>query len=112
MSWDTPLFAPSSSCARRRCFTTTTRCTPLSAELTPAGPHFSKLFPQRFQLWLYRWAMDRAHLDTILDRFVVDPLMRLSHLFAKLDYLGLQGPMRLPEEVPLSMRKAAIQRSE
>src|SRR5579884_2023249 len=84
----------------------------IGGELTPAGPHFSKLFPQRFQLWLYRWAMDRAHLDTILDRFVVDPLMQLSRISAKLDYLGLNAPMRRPEEVPLSMRKAAIQRSE
>ena len=80
--------------------------------LTPAGRHLGMLFPERFQLWLYRWAMDRAHLDTILDRFVVDPLIRLSHLFAKLDYLGLQGPMRQPEKVPLFMQSAARQRSE
>jgi NADH:ubiquinone oxidoreductase subunit 5 (subunit L)/multisubunit Na+/H+ antiporter MnhA subunit len=84
----------------------------IGRELTPAGRHLARLFPESFQLWLYRWAMDRAHLDTILDRFVVDPLMRLSHLFAKLDYLGLPGPMRRAEEVALFMQNAARQRSE
>jgi NADH:ubiquinone oxidoreductase subunit 5 (subunit L)/multisubunit Na+/H+ antiporter MnhA subunit len=84
----------------------------IGGELTPAGRHLAKLFPERFQLWLYRWAMDRACLDTILDRFIVDPLMRLSRLFAMLDYLGLDGPWRRPEEVPPSMQNVARQRGE
>jgi NADH-quinone oxidoreductase subunit L len=84
----------------------------MGGELTPTGRHLAKLFPQRFQSWLYRWAMDRAHLDTILDRFVVDPLMQLSRISAKVDYLGLDGPWRRPEKVRLSMRHAASQRSK
>ncbi len=84
----------------------------IGGELTPAGRHLARLFPRRFQLWLYRWAMDRAHLDTILDRFVVYPFMRLSNIFAKLDYVGMDGPVRRPEPVPLSMQNAASQRSE
>ena len=57
-------------------------------ELSPTGQHLDELFPERFQLWLYRWALDRGHLDTVLDRFVIHYLMRLSRLFAKLDRIG------------------------
>jgi NADH-quinone oxidoreductase subunit L len=60
-------------------------------ELAPTGKHLQELFPQRLQIWLYRWALDRGHLDTILDRFVVDPLIRLSRMFSKLDSIAL-GP--------------------
>ncbi len=84
----------------------------IGSEITPAGRHLAKLLPEHFQLWLYRWALDRAHLDTILDRFVVYPLMRLSNIFAKLDYVGMDGPVRRPEPVPLSMQNAASQRSK
>lgn len=60
-------------------------------ELAPTGKHLEELFPPRLQMWLYRWALDRGHLDTILDRFVVDPLIRLSRMFSKLDSIAL-GP--------------------
>ena len=44
-------------------------CTPPS-EANSRGPASicETLFPERVQLWLYRWALDRGHLDTILDR--------------------------------------------
>lgn len=54
-------------------------------ELTATGKHLQKLFPRAAQLWLYRWALDRAHLDTMLDRALVDPLMWFSRLFGRLD---------------------------
>jgi NAD(P)H-quinone oxidoreductase subunit 5 len=57
-------------------------------DLSPTGKHLEDLFPQRMQLWLYRWALDRCHLDTILDRYAIHPLMRLSRLFARLDGMG------------------------
>jgi NAD(P)H-quinone oxidoreductase subunit 5 len=57
-------------------------------DLSPTGRHLEDLFPQRMQLWLYRWALDRGHLDTMLDRYAIDPLMRLSKLFARLDGMG------------------------
>jgi len=47
------------------------------------------VLPERTRLWLYRWALDRGHLDTILDRWVIHPLTQLSRLFAKLDNFGL-----------------------
>jgi NAD(P)H-quinone oxidoreductase subunit 5 len=61
----------------------------MGGETSAAGRHLEELFPRRMQLWLYRWALDRGHLDTILDRFVIHPLMRLSRFFAGLDRVGL-----------------------
>jgi NAD(P)H-quinone oxidoreductase subunit 5 len=78
----------------------------MGGELSPTGSRLEDLFPKRAQLWLYRWALDRGHLDTILDRWVIHPLMRLSKLFARLDGLGLDGPVRRPEEVAISMNPA------
>jgi len=78
----------------------------MGGELSPAGSRLEDLFPKRAQLWLYRWALDRGHLDTILDRWVIHPLMQLSNLFARLDGMGLHRPARRPEEVAISMRPA------
>lgn len=78
-------------------------------ELSPAGKHLEDLLPDRFHLWLYRWALDRGHLDTVLDRFVVHPLMQLSKLFAKLDRWGLARPAGRPEKVMLSGPRPARQ---
>ena len=61
-----------------------------------------ELLPESAQLWLYRWALDRGHLDTILDRYFVHPLIRLSTWFAKIDNLGLARPVKR-EEPPLSL---------
>jgi NAD(P)H-quinone oxidoreductase subunit 5 len=69
----------------------------IGGELSPTGRFLEGLFPERVQLWLYRWALDRGHLDTILDGLVVHPLMRLSALFARLDGLGLHLPEQRPE---------------
>ena len=60
----------------------------IGAETAPAGRHLEDLIPEHAQWWLYRWALDRGHLDTILDRWVIDPLMRLSRLFARLDSIA------------------------
>ncbi len=46
------------------------------------------LLPDRVRLWLYRWALDRGHLDTILDRCFIQPLYEVSRLFTKLDGIG------------------------
>jgi NADH-quinone oxidoreductase subunit L len=60
----------------------------IGGDVSPTGRHLENFLPQGIQLWLYRWAFDRGHLDTILDRWVIDPLMQLSRLFARLDGLG------------------------
>ncbi len=74
----------------------------IGGELSPTGKHLGDLFPEPVQLWLYRWALDRGHLDTILDRLAIHPLIRLSNLFAKLDSLGLDPSVSRHEEVALS----------
>ena len=61
--------------------------------------YVEELLPERVHLWLYRWALDRGHLDTILDRFVIHPLMRLSRLFAKFDGTGSRRPVQRSESV-------------
>jgi len=78
----------------------------IGGELSPTGKHLEELFSERAQLWLYRWSLDRGHLDTILDRFVIHPLMRLSRLFARLDSKGLDQSLSL-REAPASTHIAA-----
>ena len=78
----------------------------IGGELSPTGRHLEDLFSERMQLWLYRWSLDRGHLDTILDRFVIYPLMRLSRIFTRLDGVGLDRFAGL-REAPLSGRQAA-----
>jgi len=49
------------------------------------------LLPDGVRLWLYRWAFDRGHLDTILDRWFIHPLYEISRLFTKMDGIGTAG---------------------
>ncbi len=62
----------------------------VGGEFARTGQHLEALFPEGVQLWLYRWSLDRGHLDTILDRWAVGPLVRLSGQFARLDDLGIE----------------------
>jgi NADH:ubiquinone oxidoreductase subunit 5 (subunit L)/multisubunit Na+/H+ antiporter MnhA subunit len=78
----------------------------VGGDLAPTGRHLEELFPERVQLWLYRWSLDRGHLDTLLDRFVTCPLMRLSRLFARLDSFGLEGGVGRAQ-APVRTRSAA-----
>ena len=57
----------------------------------PAGTQAEDLLPESIRLWLYRWAFDRGHLDTILDLYVIEPLLSLSRIFARLDRAGSRG---------------------
>src|SRR5690348_6313785 len=80
----------------------------IGGEIIPAR-QFEDLLPERVMLWLYRWAFDRGHLDTFLDRWVIDPLLRVSRLFAKLDHIGMPRGVRRPTEVTISMQDPAEQ---
>jgi len=53
--------------------------------LSETGAHLSRVIPEPVQQWLFRLAMDRGHLDTILSRLVVEPLVTLSRLLGALD---------------------------
>lgn len=66
----------------------------IGAEAAPAGRQLEDLIPERVQLWLYRWAFDRGHLDTILDRWLVHPLLEVARFFASLDRIGSPRPAR------------------
>ncbi len=82
----------------------------IGGEEESAGNWIEDLLPARSQLWLYRWALDRGHLDTILDRFVIYPLMRLSKLFARLDRIGLPPTPERREQPVASFGAAARER--
>ena len=71
-------------------------------EAVSAGTQFEDLFPERLRLWLYRWAFDRGHLDTILDRYVIQPLLDLSKFLARLDHVGSAQPANRPGELEVS----------
>ncbi len=57
-------------------------------EASQAETELERLLSASVQLRLYRWAIDRGHLDTLLDRFIVHRLTKLSRVFAKLDRIG------------------------
>jgi len=78
----------------------------VGGEFSRTGQHLDTLIPERVQLWLYRWSLDRGHLDTILDRLVVEPLTRVSRLFARLDAIG-GVPAASTDEAPVALPRAA-----
>ena len=73
---------------------------------------FEDMLPENVRLWLYRWAFDRGHLDTILDRWLVQPLLDLSMLFARLDRLGSRVQPSRPGEVAVSVPSVAGQEGD
>jgi NAD(P)H-quinone oxidoreductase subunit 5 len=50
--------------------------------LPKTGAHYEALLPAAARLWLYRFAIDRGHLDTILDRFLIAPVLRAARRVA------------------------------
>jgi NAD(P)H-quinone oxidoreductase subunit 5 len=82
----------------------------VGGEVSRTGQHLEGLLPERLQLWLYRWSFDRGHLDTILDGFAIEPLMRLSILLARADGIAARRS-NLPneEDTPMSLARTAGQ---
>ena len=81
----------------------------VGGDLSPTGTQWEDLLPEPARLWLYRWALDRGHLDTILDRFMISPLMSLSSFFGRLDNWGLHQSASRREKVALSLQSPASQ---
>ena len=78
----------------------------IGGELAAAtGGQMEDLLPEGVRLWLYRWALDRGHLDTILDRWLIQPLTQLSRLFARLDSIGLTAAARRSGETAILIRR-------
>lgn len=80
----------------------------IGSETAPAETQFENPMPEKVRLWLYRWALDRGHLDTILDRWVIEPLLDLSRLLARLDHLEWRRATPA-DPVAHSERRAAVQ---
>jgi len=82
-------------------------------EVSPAGKQIEELLPRRVHLLVYRWAFDRGHLDTILDRWVIDPLLRVSAHLAKLDRIGTaRTTIQSRSMAPISLHGRAGQRGD
>jgi NAD(P)H-quinone oxidoreductase subunit 5 len=79
----------------------------IGGEISPTGRHLKDLIPEAAQFWLYRWALDRGHLDTILDRWFIHPLLQISRLFARMDGIGMTARANPRKESSISMRSAA-----
>jgi NAD(P)H-quinone oxidoreductase subunit 5 len=85
----------------------------IGTKLAPTGKQFEELLPERVQLWLYRWAFDRGHLDTILDRWVIDPLLQVSSYFARHDRIGMSWTAMQPRNTaPIALQGQAKQGSD
>ena len=85
----------------------------IGGELSPTGKQIEESLPERVKLWLYRWAFDRGHLDTILDRWVIDPLLHVSSYLAKVDRTGVsQATVQSRNVAPILLQGAARQRSD
>jgi NADH-quinone oxidoreductase subunit L len=83
----------------------------IGGEVSPTGTHLEDLLPKAMQVWLYRWALDRGYLDTILDRWFIHPLIEISRLFARLDSIGFARGKQRPESL-LMLRKPANEGAE
>ena len=83
----------------------------IGGEAAPAETGFEDVVPEKVRLWLYRWAFDRGHLDTILDRWVIEPLLELSRLFARIDQVG-RTRVRTPSERSGTAMRAASQEGD
>lgn len=64
----------------------------IGGKLSPTGKQIEEMLPERVQLWLYRWALDRGHLDTMLERWVVAPLSELSTYLSRRDRTPVPSP--------------------
>jgi len=65
--------------------------------------HTEDLLPETARVWLYRWALDRGHLDTVLDRWFIHPLLQTSRLFGRLDGMGAATRVRQRQQPSMSM---------
>ena len=75
----------------------------------PPDKQFEDMLPESWRLWLYRWAFDRGHLDTILDRWLVQPLLDLSKLLDRMDRMGSPRDRIRAAEPAISVTGAAHQ---
>jgi hypothetical protein len=68
----------------------------IGGDFTPTGKQVEALLPERVQVWLYRWALDRGHLDTMIERWVIAPLSQLSAYLSQQDRTRTSFPTTIP----------------
>ena len=71
-------------------------------ESSSSGKQIEEMLPEKVQLWLYRWALDRGHLDTMMGRWVVAPLLQLSAYLSRLDRASA------PSHIPIRSGEVSI----
>ena len=81
----------------------------IGGEMASGETQLEDLFPEAVHLWVYRFAFDRGHLDTILDRWLVQPLLDVSRFLARLDHLGSPAYKIRSARAAVSMTGAAPQ---
>jgi NAD(P)H-quinone oxidoreductase subunit 5 len=84
----------------------------IGSESAGAETPLENLLPENIRSWLYRWALDRGHLDTILERFVVQPLLNVSRFLARLDKFGAPGFGRRTARVAVSVTGVSRQEGD
>jgi NAD(P)H-quinone oxidoreductase subunit 5 len=47
-------------------------------DLGQTGHVYERLLPERVRAWLYRFAVERSHLEPLLDRLIARPALRLA----------------------------------
>lgn len=75
--------------------------------LEKTGRHYDYYLPEPVRIWLYRMAMDRGHLDTLLENVFIQPLLQLSRGLARLDRIGLtksEGAANVPPTIHTTLR--------
>jgi NAD(P)H-quinone oxidoreductase subunit 5 len=79
----------------------------IGGRLRRPGVPWLQLIPARFRPWLYRFALERGYLDTVLTAFVVIPFFRLFRWFDRTErrWTGILVGCR-PESTPAASTKA------
>jgi len=75
-------------------------------EFSATGTQIEEMLPARVQLWLYRWALDRGHLDTILERWVIAPLLQVSAYLSRSERTRTPPPTTVCPEGPVPVSVA------
>ena len=75
-------------------------------EFSATGTQIEEMLPARVQLWLYRWALDRGHLDTILERWVIAPLLQVSAYLSRSERTRTPSPTTVRPEGPVPVSVA------
>jgi NAD(P)H-quinone oxidoreductase subunit 5 len=57
----------------------------IGEHLSPPGGPLGRLLPDRAQLWLYRYALERGHVDMVLVSWVARPIAGLFRWFDRLE---------------------------